>query len=247
MLPNGVSALPQRYPSPLPVVFKMVPECEITKNSAFRIRRFHGEQDQRGRYERRMQPWVSSRWTLHGRASPRKGRIPRPPRQRIRRRRGRTSISPRSPPAALDKHAHGVGVHGRDGAADAQGDVEKPQAKPEQEIGRADDAQVERAEARDVGIVAEQADPQAGLDCDDQADRSAQLPRPSSRRSTRSRGRGDTAARPSSSRPSRRSRCRSRTRSAAGCIRDARPSRSRGRCRVPTVRRFPSVRRPRDW
>src|SRR5262249_60905040 len=63
------------------------------------------------------------------------------------------------PAGRARNHAHGVGVHGGDGAADAQGDVEKSEAQPEQQIGRTDDAQVEGAEARDLGIVAEQADP----------------------------------------------------------------------------------------
>jgi hypothetical protein len=72
-------------------------------------------------------------------------------------------------------HAHRVGVHGRDAAADALADVEKSEAEaePEADVGRADDAQVEGAEARDLGVVAEQSDPQAKLERDDQADRSS--------------------------------------------------------------------------
>src|SRR5262249_15745413 len=54
------------------------------------------------------------------------------------------------PAGRAGNHAHRVGVHGRDGAADAQGDVEKSEAQPEQQIGRTDDAQVEGAEARDL-------------------------------------------------------------------------------------------------
>ena len=75
------------------------------------------------------------------------------------------------PKARARHHAHRVGIHRRDGAAEAQGDVEKSEAKPEQEIGRADDAQVEAAETGDLGIVTEQANPHAGLEGDDQADR----------------------------------------------------------------------------
>src|SRR5262249_35479546 len=51
----------------------------------------------------------------------------------------------------------------------------KSEAEPEADVGRADDVQVEGAEARDLGVVAEQADPQATLESDDQADRSAHL------------------------------------------------------------------------
>ena len=63
------------------------------------------------------------------------------------------------PAGGAGNHAQRVGVHGRDGAADAQGDVEKSEAQPEQQIGRTDDAQVEGAKTRDLDIVAEQADP----------------------------------------------------------------------------------------
>jgi hypothetical protein len=71
--------------------------------------------------------------------------------------------------AGARDHAHCVG----DTAANALADVEKSQAQPEADVGRADDAQVERAKARDLGVVAEQADPQARLERDDRADRSA--------------------------------------------------------------------------
>src|SRR5260370_29468745 len=77
------------------------------------------------------------------------------------------------PAGGARNHAHRVGVIGREAAADALADVEKSEAEPEADVGRADDAQVERAEARDLGVVAEQADPQARLERDDQADRSA--------------------------------------------------------------------------
>src|ERR1043166_3194093 len=50
------------------------------------------------------------------------------------------------PAGGAGNHAHRVGVHGRHGAAEAQGDVEKSEAQPEQQIGRTDDAQVERSE-----------------------------------------------------------------------------------------------------
>ena len=61
-------------------------------------------------------------------------------------------------------HAYRIGVHRGDGAARVQSDVEEREAQPEQEIGRADDAQVEGAETRDLGIVAKKADPQARLE-----------------------------------------------------------------------------------
>src|SRR5260370_29020771 len=44
-------------------------------------------------------------------------------------------------------HAHRIGVHGRDGAPEAQSDVEKAEAEAEADGGRADDAQVQGAEA----------------------------------------------------------------------------------------------------
>src|SRR5262249_54065905 len=99
---------------------------------------------------------------------------------------------------------------GRDAAANALGNVEESQAEPEAEVGRANNVEIEGAETRDFGIIAEQTDPQTGLEGDDKADRSAQE-------------RDDTAARPSWCRPWRQARCRSQRRSAAGCIRDARP------------------------
>ena len=150
------------------------------------------------------------------------------------------------PAARARNHAHRVGVHGSDAAADALHDEEKSQAEPEAEVGRADDAEIEGAKTRDVGIIAEQADPQAGQEGDDQADGSAHG-RDRRRRSMRSRGRDDTGPRPGWCRPWRRAQCRSRTRPAAGCIRDVRPWRSRRRHRVPFVRRFLSAARPRDW
>jgi len=77
------------------------------------------------------------------------------------------------PAGRAGNHAHRVGVHGRDGTADAQGDVEKSKAQREQQISRTDEAEIGGAEARDLGIVAEKADLQAWPERDDQADRSA--------------------------------------------------------------------------
>src|SRR5262249_2708989 len=78
------------------------------------------------------------------------------------------------PNAGTCYHAHRVSVHRHDTAADPLHDEEKPQAEPEAKVGRADDAEIEGAETRDISIVAEQADPQTRLEGDNEADRSAQ-------------------------------------------------------------------------
>ena len=52
-------------------------------------------------------------------------------------------------PARARHHAHRVGVHGRDAAADGLGYVEECQAEPEADVGRPDDAEVEGAETNE--------------------------------------------------------------------------------------------------
>ena len=61
--------------------------------------------------------------------------------------------------ARTRNHAHQICVHTHNAAADSLRDEEKPEAKAETEIDRADHAEIERADVSDIGIVAKEADP----------------------------------------------------------------------------------------
>src|SRR3954463_536447 len=77
------------------------------------------------------------------------------------------------PGAGADEEARRVGAHRPEAAAEALADEEQPEPKPEAHIGRSDDPQVERAETGDLGVVAEQAHPEARPKGDDQANGAA--------------------------------------------------------------------------
>src|SRR4051812_39341591 len=81
--------------------------------------------------------------------------------------------APKPAPALTRRRAALALAHGAEAAAEALADEEQPEPKPEAHIGRSDDPQVERAETGDLGVVAEQAHPEARPKGDDQANGAA--------------------------------------------------------------------------
>src|SRR4051794_1087318 len=84
-----------------------------------------------------------------------------------------SQYSAASPAPALTRRARRVGAHRSEAAAEALADEEQPESKPEADVGRSNDPQIERAETGDLGVVAEQAHPEARPNGDDGAYRAA--------------------------------------------------------------------------
>ena len=84
------------------------------------------------------------------------------------------SIDRDEPASCAGNHAYRIGVHAYNASANTLSDEEEPEAQAETEIDRADDAEIERADASDIGIVAKQANPQHGTQGDNHPDRTAQ-------------------------------------------------------------------------
>src|SRR5215204_1053955 len=80
---------------------------------------------------------------------------------------------PAMPRSSQYTEASRVGAHRPEAAAEALADEEQPESEPEADIGRSDDPQIQRAETGDLGVVAEQAHPEARPKRDDGADRAA--------------------------------------------------------------------------
>src|SRR3981081_975284 len=66
------------------------------------------------------------------------------------------------PPGDVRGQTRGVGARGSSAPAKTLRDEEKAEAEPEADVDGPDDAEVERTETNDLGVAAEQAQPQAG-------------------------------------------------------------------------------------